>query len=435
MNMLPYSGFPALPDKTEDMHAQLVALGLNDVEALTARIKKCEDWVDAVEETELTGNPVVFQNALAVPAASLEATIEPIQDLHGYDHPWAGGAGKNKFDVDSVTAMGSAVVTKSGTKVSVSGNATYLSFSSSHYVLKANVTYTVSCHIKPITIATGWTPCITIRNTSNQILELVYTSVETDTSFSYTPTEDVEVYVSGVISGATASAAECEFSNIQLEEGSSATSYEPYSNICPISGRTETSVTTTNEDESESSSVTIQLGQTVYGGQVDFKTGRVRVTKARKVFNGSEAGWYKSSVTACDIFYMVDNGMYLGNDTLLSMYPFFNQTNYNQVGSAWYDGTHNQLRIGFSAYGTTDLTAFKTWLASNNLQVCYELATPTELTLTPAQLQMLKGYNSVSSDDASSLTVTAYTGGPWEPITRAIKKVTNKTKTTKKRRK
>ena len=101
MNMLPYSGIPALPKNIEDMHNQLVALGLNDVEALTARIKKCEDWVDAVEETELTGNPVVFQNALAVPAASLEATIEPIQPLHGYDHPWAGGAGKNKFDYNN----------------------------------------------------------------------------------------------------------------------------------------------------------------------------------------------------------------------------------------------------------------------------------------------------------------------------------------------
>jgi UDP-N-acetylmuramoylalanine--D-glutamate ligase len=43
-------------------------------------------------------------------------------------------------------------------------------------------------------------------------------------------------------------------------------------------------------------------------------------------------------------------------------------------------------------------TDFRAWLASNTLQVCYPLATPIELTLTPAELELLKGYNYISTN-------------------------------------
>ena len=35
-----------------------------------------------------------------IPMEECEVTIVPSQDLHGYSKPWAGGAGKNKFNID-----------------------------------------------------------------------------------------------------------------------------------------------------------------------------------------------------------------------------------------------------------------------------------------------------------------------------------------------
>lgn len=64
--------------------------------------------------------------------------------------------------------------------------------------------------------------------------------------------------------------------------------------------------------------------------------------------------------------------------------------------------------VHYTNYDNTDLAAFKTALSTNNLQICYKLATPTELTLSPAQLEMLKGYNRVTMDNGNiSLTYKA----------------------------
>ena len=41
---------------------------------------------------------------------------------------------------------------------------------------------------------------------------------------------------------------------------------------------------------------------------------------------------------------------------------------------------------------------WNTYLASNPLQVCYKLATPTVIPLTPAQVHLFKGINNISTD-------------------------------------
>lgn len=54
----------------------------------------------------VTGNPINITDAADAPIVSGEVAFEPIQDLHGYDKPWAGGAGKNKLPmtVDGIKA-------------------------------------------------------------------------------------------------------------------------------------------------------------------------------------------------------------------------------------------------------------------------------------------------------------------------------------------
>ena len=55
-------------------------------------------------ETEYTGDSIVsFTETVKQDVNSLEVRIEPTQDLHGYDHPWPAGGGKNIIPTDLAT--------------------------------------------------------------------------------------------------------------------------------------------------------------------------------------------------------------------------------------------------------------------------------------------------------------------------------------------
>lgn len=52
---------------------------------------------DASVTKEATGNPIEITDAAAAPIVKCVTAITGSQDLHGYDKPWVGGAGKNKL--------------------------------------------------------------------------------------------------------------------------------------------------------------------------------------------------------------------------------------------------------------------------------------------------------------------------------------------------
>ena len=306
--------------------------------------------------------------------------------MHGYDHPWAGGAGKNLLPM---TVSGIKALNTEGTW---SGNV----------YTNRGVTFTVLTDNDDnvIGIKTNGTPTneniqFNLCSDFKAVSGTTYTisgspSGMSDSTFRIFPSSQIAFPAGNrlsddVAANRTRTAAGDEdvifFINIfngvnvdnkvfypQIEIGSQATTFSPYSNICPISGRTETSISTRNEDNTESHTATISFGQTVYGGQVDFKTGNVTV----------EWGYIASY-----------NG--------------------ETLPGAWISD-----RDVYAA-GTTPTTG---------AEVCYALATPTTLTLTPDELTMLKGYNSVTGDGV--ITITAYTGSPY-PV-----EITRKRKTKKK---
>ena len=55
---------------------------------------------------------------------NLNIAIEPVQDLHGYDSPWVGGAGKNKLNVTGTTQTISGVTYTVNSDGSVKANGT-----------------------------------------------------------------------------------------------------------------------------------------------------------------------------------------------------------------------------------------------------------------------------------------------------------------------
>jgi hypothetical protein len=148
--------------------------------------------------------------------------------------------------------------------------------------------------------------------------------------------------------------------------------------------------------------VTIQLGTTVYGADINWDTGVMSITSVK--IKGNSPTWTKHSTSI--------NNVYI-TDTSESVKPSAHDTVTNSICSDYEHKSWDNLfvanAIGFAISNNgrfaianpniATLSAFETAIA--DADICYELATPTTIQLTPEQLQMLKGYNRVTIDNGS----------------------------------
>ena len=211
----------------------------------------------------VTGAIVHVTNALALPAEALTVNVEPIQDLHGYDSPWPAGGGENLLypgtdgTIYGVTKRvnSDGTVTFSGTATSVADfyfNGTTPSYTA--YLLP-NGTY----HIEG---SEG-------GSASTYDFFWIY---QKDGATKYANGRDhTPVTVDGestsriffrVYSGYTINLTV----NLGLFNGDyQANAWSPYSNICPISGRTSATVTRTGvnvwDEETEIGGISSSTGQ------------------------------------------------------------------------------------------------------------------------------------------------------------------------------
>ena len=141
---------------------------------------------------------------------------------------------------------------------------------------------------------------------------------------------------------------------------------------------------------------TASFGETVYGGVLDVTTGELRVTHGYAEFDGSsDENWYINE--------------YYTNTVYISKPTGFNSAKHNTVITNQYSiGTtlvDNDFVIVFGdsinvkdSVHITSVADWKTYLTSNPLQLVYELAAPQTIQLTPTQVKMLQGINTVSAD-------------------------------------
>ena len=164
------------------------------------------------------------------PMRSIKVTITPEQDLHGQDAPYPAGGGKNlaKPYVFSSTSADVTFQYDGSGRVTLNGTA-------NAYNAIPTISVAVSNGFWFSLPAGTYIPSIT---PSGDVTIEVY-DVDAVTLLSngaaFTTNEEKRVLVRvGVVTNKT-------YSNktytIQLESGSTATAYAPYSNICPISGR------------------------------------------------------------------------------------------------------------------------------------------------------------------------------------------------------
>lgn len=471
-------------------------------------------WTTA-EAKSISGNPITLTDGSARNAEGLSVTCNPKQNLHGYDHPWAGGAGKNKLPMtvagikaantdgtwsgntytrDNVTFT---VLTDDGdnvTGIKVNGTTSSgvllyfpYTYGSGNYALNgcpengSDATYNISINIDGtwtlsaydfgngstftmsesarVVIAirqgmtmnntmwypmirlasesdatfapysnecpiTGLTECVVDRDGKNLIgihggwnggtLEpnanairsdriavnvgdkfvaskkmqfskdwsVVY-AIKFDSDGNYIANQAIlnnsdvtgaaftipqgTAYIAFSVYLDATDFANIDSFEVQVEKNTTATAYVPYSHY----------------------TATITFGQTVYGGSVDFKTGKVSVTYGivdlgSLTWGRSSQGLFNALVTGIKASANAKCSIYVKNQSLPDK-TF-------DIGSPGY--FEGKVIINDTAY--SDTATFKT--AMDGVQLCYELATPTELTLTPAELELLKGYNYITTN-------------------------------------
>lgn len=172
--------------------------------------------------------------------------------------------------------------------------------------------------------------------------------------------------------------ADASATSLQLEFGSTATTYEPYN-------ATTLSIDWTDE------------AGTVYGGSLDVTTGLLTATKAS--VNLGTLTWNRTTAYIAPVLYTVVAGKLKSNISMLcSVYKFsgifgsaggFAKSSENaSIGCCH---ANEQIFVRDDSY--TDTAAFKS--AMSGVQLVYELATPQTYQLTPQQILTLKNNNTL----------------------------------------
>lgn len=184
----------------------------------------------------VSGNPITVTDAEPMNAESVKVELEPKQDLHGYDKPWAGGAGKN--------LLNSTLNSYSDKGVTITKN------DDGTYKLNGTSTETVwgqtigSVTLKPGTYKlVGWNP-----NTPG-LIDSIMIYIENHTNIqdygqggtTFTIEEETTYYVNFVIIGGTTIDTVIK-PMITKDTNATYSEYAPYSNICPITGYSEVNV-------------------------------------------------------------------------------------------------------------------------------------------------------------------------------------------------
>ena len=355
---------------------------------------------------------------------SCNVKLDINQDLHGYSNPWVGGAGKNKLPM---TVSGIKSVNTSGTW---NGNVYTLNNEITVEVLLDNdsniigfkingtASSNLQFYIRPMNLSIG-DYLLNGGHTSEKRIFFYngsqwYNSTTGDIAFSITGSETTQQVAIVMMLGQSFSN-EIFYPMIRLSTVSDAT-FEPYTNICGITGHSSVEVTVSDAEDTVIEDVTVALGGTYYGGTLDVVSGKLTID--RTIVNLGSLTWtvQSTSVTGKNRFRTgditpVDKKPSANNvvaDISSSIYKAITAENtyfLNNEGVSL--DTAGAILIYDSTKETLTANEFKT--AMDGAQLVYALATPVVIQLTPQQINALVGENNIDIPlDGQSLTSAVY---------------------------
>ena len=186
-----------------------------------------------------------------IPMTDLVVSIEPQQDLHGYDAPWVGGAGKNKLNFNTATTTHNGVTyTNNNGVITATNTSTGYSFFDSPFVTLPAGSYKIN------------------GNNSDNGLMYIYDSNNTnigsvakgtDTTLTFESTKSIKVRI--LYTEGKSGNGDKWYPMIRLASVTDST-FAPYENICPLSGWTACNVVRTGKNlfDKDSASLNKALG-------------------------------------------------------------------------------------------------------------------------------------------------------------------------------
>ena len=239
----------------------------NPVEAATSDLHKLKvdttvyGIPDPTVTKTATGNPIEFSDAASAPMVRCETEIQGSQDLHGYDKPWVGGAGKNLTPPISFPLSGNQILRDLGTEKTFNGLTLSLKFSGS---FDPGNGYFVCCR-DANNVITFQTTMVNLKKVSDNT-NLVKNTIYTDEYVYYSTPNPI--VVKQIVFFNYTTFTNPIFNEMQLEEGDRS-SYAPYSNICPITAYTEGEIEVRGKNMLETTATTSTVAGITYTPQSD----------------------------------------------------------------------------------------------------------------------------------------------------------------------
>lgn len=214
------------------------------------------------------------------------------------------------------------------------------------------------------------------------------------------PTDTASGAVASFSDGAEGVPVESLIVNIEpVQAGSGDPSPE---NIRPISGHEEVTVTRTDGNGDNLFTITIPLGDTIYGGVLDV--GKGELTVDRTMVDFPSTAWTRQDELTNTMRYsfsisnMLDVGGVNAGDVMCSDYP--TADNASDTPHVMHRGRSVHVFVDKQEYPT--VTAWQNYLSTASIQLVYPLATPITVSLTPQQVTTLYGTNDIFADTGNT---------------------------------
>ena len=325
-----------------------------------------------------------------LPLKSLVVDINPIQDLHGQESPYPAGGGKNLFNgtfLQGYWAYANGAWT-SDTKW----------IATEKIPCKPSTYYTASADNRQ----TRWQGFVYYDNNGDYISTQ---NLSNKVPVGYTAqTPANAAYLIFNIAGKSETLdpiSPSDVTHFQLEEGQTATSYAPYSNICPISGWTGMQL--------NANGTVIPISWqteagTVYGGTLDLVSGLLTIN--RTTVNTT----WGSGINATNLGYVTQKRFNLDNPSKKYYTDAANDLKSNVIGqyNTLYSGDYVHMYLA----STTHIWAYmpSNTAADTVMQFSYTLETPVTYQLTPTEVKTLLGVNNIFADTGD--TTAEYRADP-----------------------
>ena len=157
----------------------------------------------------------------------------------------------------------------------------------------------------------------------------------------------------------------------------------------------------------------MEPGQTVYGGSLDWASGVLTLDRYCRTFTGEEAWFWVGDANNNyngnyrPLLYLTDSTLFAKDKSVPCLSSHFKYEPLVSINGGtnigcYINGDLIGIRHGLGAQATT-IAAWKEWLAAQYqagtpVQLCYELAQPITVQLTPREIPALPGTNCLYSD-------------------------------------